>query len=423
MKGKTYSDKPIDAFRFRVLAPYLVSLVVVLGAVILLAVNLRDNNYDEMARIARNELTKSYRQGLADDAELIKSAMFFLQANKSLIKSWQDRDRKGLQQQAQRLFQQLKTRHRITRFYFHDRQGVNFLRVHQPERFGDRITRTTMKLAIRSGKTVSGIEFGSLGHFVLRVVSPWRIDGRLVGYIELGEEIDHIITKLAKIYGYELFFLVDRKFLERSQLLKAGEIQKQLRHASHFRYSLLVNQTTRLVPREVVALSDHRSHEHAQAYRVFDFNGKTFLSSSIELRDAADLHVGHIVFQGDISDFVATQRSLFARGIGILVVLVLLLAVLSVPYLARIRRWLLAMYGRLEDEVRERQEAQEKLERYSDELEIRVEERTGDLIRLNKQLEADIRARKLAEDALRGPRKSHRNTSQMESPHARRPTR
>ena len=65
--------------------------------------------------------------------------------------------------------------------------------MHDPNRYGDVIQRVTLDRATEGG-TSWGIELGPLGTFTLRLVHPWRIDGKLAGYIEVGEEIGHTIA-------------------------------------------------------------------------------------------------------------------------------------------------------------------------------------------------------------------------------------
>ena len=56
-----------------------------------------------------------------------------------------------------------------------------------------------MKEAISKDGIASGIELGPLGTMTLRVVIPWRVDGVLIGYIELGKDLDEITIDLIKV--------------------------------------------------------------------------------------------------------------------------------------------------------------------------------------------------------------------------------
>jgi hypothetical protein len=67
------------------------------------------------------------------------------------------------------------------------------LRVYQPENMTEAPTRFTKQQAMTRGTPVSGLELGRVGTFTLRIVYPWRIKNELIGYIELGQEIDSIL--------------------------------------------------------------------------------------------------------------------------------------------------------------------------------------------------------------------------------------
>ena len=85
------------------------------------------------------------------------------------------------------MFETLHNKINLTHFYFLDKNRVCLLRVHKPEKRGDRIERFTAREAERTGKTDSGIELGPLGTFTLRVVQPVFEGGTLAGYVELGQ--------------------------------------------------------------------------------------------------------------------------------------------------------------------------------------------------------------------------------------------
>ena len=79
-------------------------------------------------------------------------------------------DRDSLLRRAGPIFKQLREQYGITHFYFTGADRVNLLRVHQPNRYGDKIERITMTKAEATGKPAAGLELGPLGTFTLRVV-------------------------------------------------------------------------------------------------------------------------------------------------------------------------------------------------------------------------------------------------------------
>ncbi len=171
-------------------------------------------NEDVKMRLA--EVEQLFQMKLTEDAKALESQINLLQLNKDLQKSYLAQDRETLLHHAMPFFNALKAKYQVTHFYFISLDKTCFLRVHNPPHHGDNISRFTLNDAVHKEIPVSGIELGKFGTFTLRTVYPWRINGQLIGYIELGKEIEHITTALKKIFGIELFFVLKKSYLNRA---------------------------------------------------------------------------------------------------------------------------------------------------------------------------------------------------------------
>jgi PAS domain S-box-containing protein len=94
------------------------------------------------------------------------------------------------------VFERLRAENQITHFYFSGPDRICVLRLHRLEQKGDRIDRLSMLEAERTGKTAWGLEMGKTGKFTLRVVQPVHEGDRLLGYVELGKEIEPLLNAL-----------------------------------------------------------------------------------------------------------------------------------------------------------------------------------------------------------------------------------
>lgn len=94
--------------------------------------------------------------------------------------------------------------HNITHLYFHGLDKVVIYRAHGPTRNGDVINRYTLADAMRFNRTTSGLELGKHGVFTLRTVAPVFSNGSVVGYIEAGMEIGHVIKKTQSQFDVEI---------------------------------------------------------------------------------------------------------------------------------------------------------------------------------------------------------------------------
>jgi hypothetical protein len=149
------------------------------------------------------------------EIEKLSSTLDALLASEELAAAFAARDRAKLLALSSPLFQTMKRRDRITHWYFIESPPAKtvFLRVHRPELHSDVVERTTLTKAIESGDMGAGKELGQTA-FALRVVRPWIHEGKLLGYMELAEEIDHFLTSMKSRTGDEYGILVKKEFLD-----------------------------------------------------------------------------------------------------------------------------------------------------------------------------------------------------------------
>jgi signal transduction histidine kinase len=124
--------------------------------------------------------------------------------------SFAARDRNGLYAYLSPLYERI--REKVVRFHFHLPDGISFLRMHDPDSFGDSLLeiRPMIKAALQLRQTISGIEQGRDG-LGLRVVTPVVSKGLYLGALEFGMEFggDFIERLKAKYYGDYYLFVFD----------------------------------------------------------------------------------------------------------------------------------------------------------------------------------------------------------------------
>lgn len=158
-----------------------------------------------------------YGESLRYDASALQVILHALSDDETLSNALKQGNRGELLQHATPLFEDIRRTFNITHFYFTGTDRVNLLRVHAPLRYGDVIDRITMLQAESSGLPTYGVELGPLGTFTLRVVTPWYDlqTNELIGYVELGMEVDQVITKLQSFFDVQVFTVVKKEFLDR----------------------------------------------------------------------------------------------------------------------------------------------------------------------------------------------------------------
>jgi len=147
------------------------------------------------------------------DSNLLASTLEVISHDKEIKEIYLSKDREELYKFVLPLFKNLKNNHGITHWYFILPNGTNFIRIHNKEIYGDQINRDTFLKAQETKKLTSGIELGKTA-FALRVVMPYYHNNQLIGYIELGQEIEHFLNILKGETTNEFALAVDKTFLD-----------------------------------------------------------------------------------------------------------------------------------------------------------------------------------------------------------------
>jgi len=157
------------------------------------------------------------------EIEKLSATLDALLASERIAKAFLARDRARLLALTEPLFETMRERDRITHWYFIESPPVSkvFLRVHRPALHSDVVERSTFLKAVATGDVGAGKELGQTA-FALRVVRPWIYKGKVIGYMELAEEIDHFLTAMKQRTGDEYGILVKKQYLDQrawSQIL------------------------------------------------------------------------------------------------------------------------------------------------------------------------------------------------------------
>jgi signal transduction histidine kinase/ActR/RegA family two-component response regulator len=210
-------DSPATGVRPRILIPLLLSLSLLIATFCTLFVrDVRHRRAEEIARttsfaddVIRSELDRG--------TQVMASMASLLVANQELAAEFRRRDRAALLRLSRPIFEQLQRENRISHLYYHAADGTNLLRVHHPEEYGDRIERFTLAEAQRTGKPAMGNEQGPFGTCTLRFVLPWIHAGELLGYLELGIELEDVMQRVHDLIDGDVLVTLDKQLLDRDK--------------------------------------------------------------------------------------------------------------------------------------------------------------------------------------------------------------
>ncbi len=295
------------AVKSSLILPLTIFLGLVLGAFIVGAYvhdrhRIRDEvetNVAEIERIRKAHMDEDFRmmhaelEGIAEDDRL-RSAMIA-------------RDREALLDLSAPLFARLRTGVEVTHLYFTDADRVNFLRVHKPDTYGDVIDRVTTLEAERTRKPTQGMELGPLGTLTIRVVHPWYEGDRLIGYLELGHEMNHLIELLSGTLDLELRALLRKEHLDRDgwesgmrMLGRGGEWER-------FPDVVITSGLSNGISKDVFA-SLRQHGVDGVAERIEQKSGdRTYRLAFLPLEDAGGRDVGRLLVLMDVTDRMAAS--------------------------------------------------------------------------------------------------------------------
>ena len=153
---------------------------------------------------------KDFDENIKHEANSLHSFLNLLD-NSVLIDSYLSSNREDLYKIAKPLFDNLNKHSDLTHFYFIKPNDEVFLRVHDLKKHSDSINRFTYLKAKTLQEPFYGLEFGINNTFTLRLVYPWIVNNELIGYIELGKEVDKITANLSEKMDLKIFFAINSK--------------------------------------------------------------------------------------------------------------------------------------------------------------------------------------------------------------------
>jgi signal transduction histidine kinase len=364
------TEKHENKIKLHLLFPVGLGVSLLLISSIFVLKNLQKKNLDKEMNIYTDHVQALFQSELDREAESLQSSLDFLLRDIALQKKWIQSDRRVLLEYSLPIYQNILSKQNITHFYFMDPNCVCFLRVHQPPRYGDHINRFTLKEASEKGETAWGIELGPLGTFTLRVVSPWRINGNIVGYLELGREVNPITENLKQMLNVELLFIVNKTCLDRSMWEEGMAMLGQKGQWDQFSQFVLCNSTLDEIPPDVfnyiAGMHECESEKHLESLFEVSCKGHRYKGKPIRLLDASGRDVGDILVLADVHSREAAIHRLSNILIVVYGILFLLLLTLFYFYFRRIGQNLNATYTSLTRETDEHKKTKEQVEQQNE---------------------------------------------------------
>ncbi len=253
---------------------------------------------------------KQFNSHIEQETLIIKSFLKLVSEQENIHSSFTGLNKEKLFNDTKDIYSNLNKNNDITHFYFIKTNGEVFLRVHDFKRDFDIINRYTFLKAKETASIFSGIEFGVKKNYTLRVVYPWVVDDELIGYIEIGKEIDKVIQTLSEQFGIEVAIAVDKdKYKSTLEFVK-----KRLETFTQTKSQYIVYST--LPKTQKIVKLFEESHQDTWV----NIQDKNYISYISSLEDVSNQKLGKTLFLVDItSQYKELKSSIYFYGLVMII--------------------------------------------------------------------------------------------------------
>lgn len=305
--------------RFKFLMP---GVLILLFSIILLVsiVYLHESRTIDRELIQLQATASSlYKNSIKQNVKALRTIMDSLSTDQELAAALSRQDRPRLLQHSASIYENFNRHYGITHFYFSNPERVNILRVHKPEKYGDTINRQTTLLAHQDKADHYGVELGTMGTLTLRYVKPWyeKQTNKLLGFIELGMEMDGAVDAIRNLLGLNVFVLVNKQYLERKSWEEGAKTFGYKTDWDRFSQIVLGMGTRQSLPDALSTLIQKIDFYDPESLIISQLDMNDQYAIFIPLNDVSGHHVGDLAMIKDtsISSNHARKTVLFGSGL------------------------------------------------------------------------------------------------------------
>lgn len=338
--------------RYRILVPFAIIMLAVVAGFVATAYQYEDKFHRQTVSEDLAAAQRLFRRKTESDTQLLGAVLLTLMENETLRRLYASRDRQALLSAATPLFDRIAGQYRISHFYFLEPDRRVFLRVHQPDRLGDVIRRRTAIEAAKTGTASAGLELGPLGTFTLRAVTPWKDGERLLGYLELGIEIEAVVQDIRSVLKEDLLVLARKELLVKDDWAAGMKMLGRLPDWDQLPQDTVSASTLASIP---PALLDWLARERESLGSAeIRAGGRVLLAGALPLVDIGGRTIGRVVL---VNDDTASHFAFMRTFLTVAVASLLVGAGVFIGFrqvLLRVEGDVGEAWTQLEDRVRER---------------------------------------------------------------------
>jgi signal transduction histidine kinase len=385
MDKKESKIKGIKEFIYRYRAIFFIvglTAASIVGVIHLFTIS-NNHNVELITRTSIKTSRKAFLDLEKNTVNMLSATLKSLLVNDSIAAQFFARDREALYRVCCPLFKDLKNQNRITHWYFINPEPIKtcFLRIHSPHLYNDLITRTTLDTCIKTKSLAVGTDMGKTA-LALRAVHPFYYKNQLIGYMELGIQVEDFLEMLKEQTGSEYCLLLKKKYLDRDKWASITTEKALRNNWDDMKHLLHVYSTWQCnyLDRFIKALEDieHIPDEGIVLEKI-SREDTHFIRGIFPFYDAAGRKVGGVLSLKEMTPMVIAMETQKNE------ILLMLLG-----YMSLITFFMIFFHKRAEKELRQ----------YRGRLEEMVRESTKELLETNIRLNLEVKEHKEAKLAL-----------------------
>ncbi len=295
--------------KFKLLPIIVIGIAMLTGIFYYTFMNAQEENLHMVSDDAIKTSKEMFYNLEKDDIKMLSSTLEAFLTNKEMKDIYLKKDREQLYNYVLPIHTQLKTDFGITHFYFHLPNGTNFARIHSKGQFGDNITRKTLQISMQNNGFGTGLELGATA-FALRVVHPYYNGTTLIGYLELGEEVNHFLKIMKQQTGNEFGIFIKKENIKH-EAWKAMLDTKGLRdNYDDLKDYVMIDTTSEMISSFAASQESKLSTvpDQGDSFDKYSIKSSTYVTGGFPLYDAGGKAVGTVVVVKDVSPLENATR-------------------------------------------------------------------------------------------------------------------
>ncbi len=327
-------QKKISKVHSRLMLPLTILFILLIASFSIALFWIQQRNLTQAGHYMLKDSISKLEKEILNQSESLSALTAILARDDELHKGLINRDKEKLYETYLPVFQKLKKELNVTHFYIHLTDRTNLLRVHTIDKASDQINRFTLIEAERTGKVSSGIELGKRCTFTLRVVRHVFTNNKLIGYIELGKEIEDILAEIHYTDEIELAVTIAKKNISKKRWISGMKMLGREADWDRSPDSVLIYSSITELPETWYSFIDESNHNHQKIETTKKVNGKSWQVMAGPLLDAAGSEVGDLLVFRDISK----TKALFLHYLNMAYTLLLSILTILLFFISSILR-------------------------------------------------------------------------------------